>query len=228
MDGETALKYARSRETTSDFDRAARQQKIIIATREKLTANGTWTNPKKILDLVDIVSDHVRTDFTPNELIELANLIKQIDTSKAVSKVLTTGAGGELYSEAGSSILKPIGGNFSAIQKIAHELFTDPDLKKENAKIELLNGSSKVGLASGLAESLTSYNYNIVSVATSDTKYANTTIINYSGDNNPVTVQFLKQRLNAKVINKEDKSKTGKIDIAVIIGDDYKGFSKNP
>jgi anionic cell wall polymer biosynthesis LytR-Cps2A-Psr (LCP) family protein len=36
LDGDTALKYARSRHTTSDFDRAKRQQKLIIAIKDKM------------------------------------------------------------------------------------------------------------------------------------------------------------------------------------------------
>ena len=35
MDGELALKYARSRHTTSDFDRSKRQMQIILACRDK-------------------------------------------------------------------------------------------------------------------------------------------------------------------------------------------------
>lgn len=35
MDGQTALKYARSRKSTSDFDRSLRQQQIISAVKEK-------------------------------------------------------------------------------------------------------------------------------------------------------------------------------------------------
>jgi anionic cell wall polymer biosynthesis LytR-Cps2A-Psr (LCP) family protein len=36
MDGKLALKYARSRHSTSDFDRAKRQQQVIMAMRDKV------------------------------------------------------------------------------------------------------------------------------------------------------------------------------------------------
>ncbi|MGH2544248.1 MAG: LCP family protein, partial [Ardenticatenaceae bacterium] len=42
MDGETALIYARSRYSTSDFDRSRRQQEIIRAVRDKLAQPATW------------------------------------------------------------------------------------------------------------------------------------------------------------------------------------------
>lgn len=48
MDGETALKYARSRYTTSDFDRSERQKLVIRAIKDKALSLGVLTNPKKI------------------------------------------------------------------------------------------------------------------------------------------------------------------------------------
>jgi polyisoprenyl-teichoic acid--peptidoglycan teichoic acid transferase len=45
FDGSTALKYARSRHSTSDFDRSERQQAIIKAIKEKALSAGFLTNP---------------------------------------------------------------------------------------------------------------------------------------------------------------------------------------
>lgn len=52
LDGETALKYARSRHSTSDFSRSGRQQQIIKALGEKVKNEGILSNPSKILSLV--------------------------------------------------------------------------------------------------------------------------------------------------------------------------------
>jgi len=40
FDGVTALKYARSRKSTTDFDRAARQQEIIESLKTKILSTG--------------------------------------------------------------------------------------------------------------------------------------------------------------------------------------------
>jgi len=52
MDGDTALKYVRSRHGTngegSDFARSKRQQKVILAVKEKLSGFGTLANPSKV------------------------------------------------------------------------------------------------------------------------------------------------------------------------------------
>lgn len=228
LDGVIALKYARSRETTSDFDRAGRQQKIIAATKEKILKVGFLANPKKILDLTNIVGDHIRTDFSATELVSLAELIKNLDSNKTVNKVLTSASDGELVSDSssGTYYLIPKGGNWESIQKIAHEIFTDPNLKEENAKIEVLNGSKIAGLGGTLAEALKSYNYTVVNIATADEKYPKTKLMDYSNGEKEVTLKFLEKRLG--VTATKQKSKNSGTDISIIIGDDYKGFSKNP
>jgi LCP family protein required for cell wall assembly len=73
MDGETALKYARSRYSSEkgDLDRAARQQQIIESVSIKASKlNPVW-NLNKILSLVGIFKDNVSTDFSLNSLRDL-------------------------------------------------------------------------------------------------------------------------------------------------------------
>lgn len=228
LDGEKALKYSRSRETTSDFDRAARQQQIISATKEKILKIGFLANPKKIVNIVNTIGDHVRTDFTATELMSLADLVKNLDSSKTVNKVLTNAEDGELVSNSsnGTFYLLPKGGNWDNIQKLAHEIFTEPNLKKENAKIEVLNGTNTTGQAGRLADILRSYNYKVVSIASAPKKYKNTQITDYTNGDKPVTLSFLQKRLKASVSLQNRISDN--VDITIIIGDDYKGFIKNP
>ncbi len=227
LDGETALKYARSRKTSSDFDRASRQQIVIAAVKDKILDLGYISNPSKILELADIVGDHIRTDFTPSELISLAKLSGELDSSKAVSKVLTSGVDGELITASSNPYyLKPKSGNWEQIQRIAHEIFTDPNLKEENAKIEVLNGSATAGQALNLADVLTSYNYNVVKIDNADQDYQKTVIYDYSNGEKEITLKFLVARLDADVIVKDGGDKD--CDISIVIGDDYTGFSKSP
>lgn len=227
MAGDIALKFARSRETSNDFDRAARQQKIIQALREKVLAKGYLANPKNIIDLVGIIGDHVKTDFSPDEITALAKIIKELDTGKTVSKVLDNGADGELIADSSTGIytLLPKDSSWEQIQRIAHELFTDPDLKRENAKIKVINCSSVVGQAAKLSDILKSYNYQIIGV-TNGVASDKTIIYDYSQGKNPVTVAFLEKRLNVKSIKKSSPDPYNTADIAIVIGSNYKGFVK--
>ncbi|KXK09142.1 MAG: putative transcriptional regulator YvhJ [Microgenomates bacterium OLB22] len=69
MDGETALKFVRSRhsaEDGGDFARARRQQEFLAALREKVLSIGFLP---KIIPLMNELDDHIRTDAPP-ELIQ--------------------------------------------------------------------------------------------------------------------------------------------------------------
>ncbi|MBI3620089.1 LCP family protein [Candidatus Roizmanbacteria bacterium] len=75
MDGATALKYVRSRHSSQDggdFGRAARQQRLLEAVREKVLAVSFLP---KVIPLMDELQKYVRMDISPDEvkkfLIEL-------------------------------------------------------------------------------------------------------------------------------------------------------------
>lgn len=224
LSGTIALKYARSRETTSDFDRARRQQQILLAVKEKATKLGVVTNPKKITDILKILGDHIRTDMQINEMERVLSLMKDYDSSKIVNKVLDNSSDGLLTNatDLGGYYLVPKLGvnNFSAIQQLAHEIFSDPYLTEENAKIEVLNASSKTGIANDVNKLLKSYGYNVVKVADSDKDLAETVIYDYSSGKKPFTTQFLANRFKAKVIS-QPKDATKNIDISVLLGENY-------
>lgn len=226
LDGATALKYARSRETTSDFDRARRQQQILTAVKEKALSAGILTNPKKITDILKILGDHIRTDMQTKEMEQLMTILKNCDTSKIVNKVLDNSSSGLLSNpttDMGGYYLIPKAGinNFSEIQRLAHEIFSDPYLKEESAKIEILNASKYPGVAKELSATLNSYGYNVVRIADSDQPKDESVIYDYSSGKKAFTLQFLSNRLMAKVISQPKKSSSD-IDISIVIGNNYK------
>ncbi|MBS9784004.1 LCP family protein [Candidatus Gracilibacteria bacterium] len=78
LDGETALRYARSRHSTSDIDRSARQQLILRSIKEKAMDLGLLTQPHKIADIFDSLQTHINTDLTIGEVGEMALAFKDI------------------------------------------------------------------------------------------------------------------------------------------------------
>jgi LCP family protein required for cell wall assembly len=85
MDGQRALEYARSRMSTTDFDRAKRQQLILLAIRERalsLSAIPRWPL------LAKTVADGVKTDMGLEDLLALAVLAARIDSSHLKQVVL--------------------------------------------------------------------------------------------------------------------------------------------
>jgi LCP family protein required for cell wall assembly len=79
MDGETALWYARSRYSTSDFDRTRRQQEVVMALFDRiLSLNGIEKAP----ELYDIYVENVTTNLTWQDIAPLLPLAAHLsDTS---------------------------------------------------------------------------------------------------------------------------------------------------
>ncbi len=221
LSGATALKYARSRETSSDFDRAARQQQILLAVRSKALSAGVLANPKKISDLLGILGSHVRTDLEVGEMQRLVGLIREVDPSAVISTVLDNSADGPLQSVSdGGYYLVPKAGDFSEVRRIAHELFTDPYLVREKARIEIQNATGTSGLAHELELDLRSLGYDIVSVRKADT-VAKTTVSDFTSGASPFTARFLGERLKVPIKAMSRPSDGTGVDLRITLGADY-------
>lgn len=90
MDGETALKYARTRHGDSDFDRAGRQQQVIMALRDQvLSINALPRLIERAPALYSALADNIRTDLSLDEMIELATLAAGVQDANIRRAVLT-------------------------------------------------------------------------------------------------------------------------------------------
>jgi len=89
LDGANALAYARIRKTTgeSDFTRAARQQQVLVALRDRAVGAGLLLGLPR---LFAAVGDTVHTNLPPDRLPELAALAEQIDGTSTVKLVLAS------------------------------------------------------------------------------------------------------------------------------------------
>jgi LCP family protein required for cell wall assembly len=90
MDGATALKYARTRHSgNGDFDRARRQQQVILAIKEKLQDPRTMASlVSQAPALLNELSTSVKTDMTLDQIQQLAMLATKIERGKIKSEVL--------------------------------------------------------------------------------------------------------------------------------------------
>lgn len=122
MDGELALKYARSRHGVgvegSDFARSKRQQKILEAVKDKLFSANTLFKPKLIMNVIGDAEDHVTTNLQPDELVSVWQLAKDVNQSQITSITLNNGPDGllrDVIGTDGAYILTPVTGDFSQI-----------------------------------------------------------------------------------------------------------------
>lgn len=99
MDGETALRFVRSRHALgaegSDFARSKRQEKVIEAFREKVFSAGTLLNPVKLVSLVDVFQDSIDTDITEDEYGDFVKLAKKVREGTIQSVVIDYGDSSE-------------------------------------------------------------------------------------------------------------------------------------
>jgi polyisoprenyl-teichoic acid--peptidoglycan teichoic acid transferase len=95
MDGETALKYVRSRHGTgkegSDFARSKRQEKVISAFKDRMLSVDTFLNPVKLVNLMNVLQDSIRTDIKEEEYDDFIKLAKKMEGAKIKSAVIDTG-----------------------------------------------------------------------------------------------------------------------------------------
>lgn len=155
FNGEIALKYVRSRQTTSDFDRSKRQQKLIFALKDKAMTKEILTNPSKLKDLYFSVSENIETNLSIREIIKAAEISKKITEKSLISHVLhddPSKCGGFLYTPdrnlyGGAFVLIPAGDSYNDIHRFAKILFEYPELLDQDAKIHVLNASGANSLA---------------------------------------------------------------------------------
>lgn len=180
MDGELALKYVRSRHAAgiegSDFARARRQQKILEAAKDKIISMRVLFKPRLITNIINNLRDHVSTNLKIWEMAKLWDMARDIKKEDTVTKILDDAPDGLLIgsiAEDGAYILTPRSGDFTEIQYLVANIFTEPakaeraDLSGENPLLEVRNGTWINGLASRAALDLEKYGFTIARLGNS-------------------------------------------------------------
>ena len=117
MDGSTALKYARSRHSTNDFDRSKRQHQIIEAAVAKAKSMDIINKLDVSLKIYQSIMDHTETDISFFEAMAYFNNYKNFSFQN--TETITTA--NYLYSTistGGQYILLPKVKDFSEIQAV--------------------------------------------------------------------------------------------------------------
>ncbi len=121
MDGNTALKYARSRKSTSDFDRSLRQQQIIAAVKDKALKMDLLSKLDLATKIYAKISTNMDTDI--NLFDALGYLQSYKDYGVNGGNVISTS--NYLYSTTnakGQYILLPKGDSYLEIKKYFSDL----------------------------------------------------------------------------------------------------------
>jgi LCP family protein required for cell wall assembly len=144
MDGAEALRYARSRHSSNDFDRGARQQRVLTSLREQADPQALIP---RLPELVTALKKAVKTDIPVAQLAPLMGLASEIDTKNILSYVFTPPFYQKEYlSSPRGYIIVPYVNKIRAAVKAAFN--TDPadeatrqKLAQEEAVVWVLNGT---------------------------------------------------------------------------------------
>jgi hypothetical protein len=163
MDGETALRYARTRHQDSDFGRMARQQRVMVALRSRLIQPTNWWRAPGVLAAVQRAT---KTDVGPFDLATLA-VAAGFGAGEPDRLALDLGLVEEFRGAGGAFLLRPT----PALQRRVG-VFLDPS----SAAVEILNGTRTPGLAKGVSDRLRARGFQIVSVGDAATSHRQTVI----------------------------------------------------
>jgi len=131
LNGEKALCYVRSRVTSSDFERAKRQQIVLKLLREKLLSAGTLTNFGKLNGIFNSLGDNVRSTMEAWEMKRFFDIYDEMPDFQVYQRVLENSPEGLLYNPTDAPkeygyILRPIGDNYDKIREMAKDIFILP------------------------------------------------------------------------------------------------------
>lgn len=120
LDGEQALWYVRSRHADSDFGRNRRQRQFLLAVRQQaLQLNMLPKAPAMLAS----VMDSVKTDLQTTEILSLARVARDVDTSRLTSRAIDESMVTPWTTPGGAAVLLP---EPSAIRHVVQEVFGTP------------------------------------------------------------------------------------------------------
>jgi hypothetical protein len=225
MNGTQALRYARSRHTSDDFDRGARQQRLLLALREQ--ADPIDLIPR-LPELTEALKTAVRTDIPVGEISKLLGLASEVDTRNIRQFVFAPPLYAEeiLSSPRGYIIIPDV----ARIRKAVTDAFRGNPaseeqrlrIAEEGARVWVLNGTSDTGRGTRLASYLSFYG-----LAASAPRQRpeggvpnDTEIVLYNAmpEQFPETIEYLERRFEVEVETRTDDSIGA--DIVITIGED--------
>ncbi len=123
LDGATALKYARTRHGSSDFQRALRQQEVLYAVRDKVLQPGVLAQLiVQSPTLYEQYQEDISTGLTLDQMIQLTLYLKDIPTENINTGVIDQRYISNYTTQSGAQVLVP---NRYALGPLMVEVFGD-------------------------------------------------------------------------------------------------------
>jgi LCP family protein required for cell wall assembly len=227
LDGETALKYVRTRHTDSDFGRARRQQQLLRAVLDKvLRLNMIPQLLTQLPTFVYTMRSSIDTDMQMTTQLQLATYLSQHPPQEVRTLVLDDQYGEAKVTEDWGWILQP---DRQKVREALRQFFqpmsnssaVDEQLPTAVAavRIELLNGTSESGVAARTRELLEARGWQVVAIGDADrSDYRQTQVINYGAPDQ--VVQKVGATLNLQPQLAHAPPTSTAVDLRIVLGSD--------
>ncbi|OGL99466.1 hypothetical protein A2318_01715 [Candidatus Uhrbacteria bacterium RIFOXYB2_FULL_45_11] len=198
MDGTTALAFVRSRHGNngegSDFARSRRQQKIMLAVKDKIFSASTFLNPVRITGIFDTLQKNISTNLSVSQLMRLGKEFRDLQSNEVISHVIDDSPSSPLYATNlnGAYVLLPKNDDWTTLQKMALYIYTPeptvapkpkiaetPAPKTESVvRLEIQNGTNVTGLGVRASQLLMAQEkFNVIKVGNAVTRDYTHTVI---------------------------------------------------
>jgi polyisoprenyl-teichoic acid--peptidoglycan teichoic acid transferase len=237
MPGSLALKYARTRHTGTDFDRAKRQQQVILAVRDKVIRQNLL--PQLVAQaptLLDTLQTSVQTDLSLDQMIQLAKLATAIDPKNIKQATIDENmvVAYNTPTDPPQNVLVPIR---DKIRELRAEFFNGvpaagsisetPASTIGSARIRVENGTQINGLAARTSDRLKAQGFEVVEIGSADRfDYAQSQIISYAVDTTAAAEVAEMLELPASAIVTQTGGSS--VDLKIILGGDYREAAGTP
>jgi LCP family protein required for cell wall assembly len=219
MDGDLALMYARSRITTSDFDRGRRQRKVLMS----LWAKGRSTDIIPHLPGLWLAMRGVfETDMPFNAVLSLAKVGVQLSPNRIFSQSIGPWQVKDWTTPGGSQVLLPLQ---DEIRELLDSFYGPIDFeflqKISDTKVEVLNGSLRDQAAALASSQLLRAGFQVTRADMADRQdYAQSRVTVYNSELR--IAELIAQQLDLPPTAIEDQTDpTNPLNIQVILGADY-------
>lgn len=231
LDGETALKYVRTRNVDDDYGRAGRQQAVIRAVLDKAVGTDILTKLLPNLPrLLIAMRSTIETDMPMALQLQLANYLRSQSKRPEVRQlVLDNRFGVETYTEDGAWILLP---DRTLVRNVLADFFAAEGVDgtvvalgdPTNVRVEVLNGTGEPGVAARTRDLLQNQGYQVVSIGDADrSDYERTIIINYGVPDELVEQVGTDLELEPNRSSLHGLNVSAPIDVRIVVGRDFLG-----
>jgi LCP family protein required for cell wall assembly len=230
MDGALALKYARVRHIDTDYQRAARQQQVMVAVKDKVTQPGQLAALlPRLPGLMLAMANSLQTDMPVEKGIMLARALGQMDLSNPTRAVIDNTMGVTSLDPTWGSSLTP---DMDKLKAAAAAVFGEPQsgptaeevtrqaIRSEAARVVVLNGTTEAGLGTQVATGMAADGFQVAAVGNADRADYGQSVLITHGDGMDATREALVSRFGIPPDRIRSESSSDSADLTLVIGAD--------